>query len=70
MSTTCTQQVRYTKRPRVGDTIDSGRFGPSEVLTVRDHGMSLVIATKAHGTETVQRAKRGTWVVVLPEPSS
>ena len=51
----------YSKQPRRGDVIDSGRFGYVTVVAVRDHGRTLDVETWAHRCQTITRADQGVW---------
>lgn len=58
---------RAVKRPRVGEFIDEGRHGVSEVLQVFAYGRELLIRDRIGREWHVERAEVGSWV--YPDPA-
>lgn len=54
--------IKVVRRPRAGDVVVT-RFGDAAVVKVHRFGRRLTVATPAHGTELVERADNGWWVV-------
>jgi hypothetical protein len=50
----------YSKQPRRGDTIETGRYGDVIVLAVHDRGQTLEVQS-VHGYVTITRAPNGCW---------
>lgn len=53
---------RYVKQPRVGDVLDTGRYGMATVLEVHAHGAVLVVEAAGRRRERLERAVSGHWV--------
>ncbi len=51
----------YSRRPRKGDVLSTGRYGYVTVLAVHDNGVRLDVATRVHGRQTITRADAGVW---------
>lgn len=52
------------RRPRIGDTIDEGRFGSSRVVAVRQQGRSLLVRDRIDRVHLVSRANTGWWTLI------
>jgi hypothetical protein len=67
------QERELVRQPRVGDALETGRYGRVEVRAVRDHGVTLDV-TDANGRDwTISRDRtRGHWTRVAraAEPPS
>jgi hypothetical protein len=54
--------TRYVRQPRRGDTIDTARYGPCEVVQPYRYGIWLLVRDRLGREWTIQRTPKGWWL--------